>query len=53
MSFQKPLLNSRAFCEEVSADSEDQSKTNVDPLKDRSKVIPVEVSIKYLQSSGK
>lgn len=48
-SHSRVLPNSRAFCQET----EEESKRIIDPSKDRSKVIPVEVSVKYLQSSGK
>ncbi|XP_054282715.1 28S ribosomal protein S18b, mitochondrial [Macrosteles quadrilineatus] len=42
----------RTYCEEKSEESDDQAKKIVDSAKDRSKVIPVDVSIQYLQSSA-
>ena len=45
-------MSSSLRCE-VEEEEEGKVKAQVDPAKDRSKVIPVETSIKYLQSDGK
>lgn len=46
-------VNSRTYSVQPQNTEEENSKDIVDASKDRSKVIPVEVSIRYLQSSGK
>ncbi|KAG8332061.1 structural constituent of ribosome [Homalodisca vitripennis] len=45
-------LKSRSYCQEHSTEEGQEEKKIVDSAKDRSKIIPVEVSIQYLQSSA-
>lgn len=51
MRFIRPTF--AQFSEEGNLNEEKKSATNtVNPLKDRSQIIPVETSIRYLQSDG-